>query len=63
MDTFLHGQKEICVFLNCTPRRLKLFVRHKAPVRVIGRGRGRRYVAESMTLLKWVTCYPAPDVE
>lgn len=56
----LHGMKSIMDFLGITQKRLRTFVAGGAPIRVVGGGNGKRYVANRQALNDWVCCREQP---
>lgn len=53
----LYGIKDLCAFLDIQWKdRLWTFIEAGAPIRVIGRGNGKRYMASRQALNDWVCC-------
>jgi hypothetical protein len=57
----LVGMKAIASFLGCERDRVRALKRAGAPIRVIGKKDGKRYFAESESLLRWIRNEPAPS--
>lgn len=50
----LHGVKAIAMWLGCSSRRVRGLVRAGAPILVTGTGDGRRYLASTQELRRWL---------
>jgi len=48
------GLKGIADALECSIHTLRRLLKEGLPVRILGRGRGRRYVARRSALLRWL---------
>ncbi len=57
----LNGLKQIAEFVGCGRDRVRELKRAGAPIRVTGRGDGRRYLADSEALRAWASNVPAPS--
>lgn len=56
----LDGMKAIRQLLgNCGKAKVRAYVAAGAPIRVIGMGVGKRYVADSEALMDWIRKPPA----
>lgn len=56
----LNGLKQIASFMGCGRDAVRALKRAGAPIRVIGKKDGRRYLADSEALRAWVSNLPAP---
>lgn len=57
----LNGMKSIAAFLDCGRDRVRELVAQGAPIRVLGTGDGKRYMADPDALRAWVSNLPAPS--